>query len=154
MTDDRNPYLPPTAETAPEPPAAVDAPLASKGRRFGTLVVDYVGFYLCGALAGFTMAILFGQAGIRALQSIPQLLMGLVIVFLYYLVFEGAWGRTPGKMVFGTTVVDASGRKPPLGTIAKRTLCRMIPFEAFTFFGESGLHDRLSATRVVMTRRS
>ena len=152
MNDDRNPYQPPTAEISlPAPPA--EAPLASKGRRFGTLIVDYVGFYLSGALLGILTAVAFGEGGLRILQDIPQLLLGVVIVFAYYMLFEGLWGRTPGKMVFGTAVVDATGGKPPIGTIFKRTACRLIPFEALTFFAETGLHDRLSGTRVILTRR-
>jgi hypothetical protein len=32
-----------------------------------------------------------------------------------------------------------------------RTICRFIPFEAFSFFGQKGWHDSISGTNVVKT---
>jgi hypothetical protein len=48
--------------------------------------------------------------------------------------------------------VTLDGSKPGLRTILLRTLCRFIPFEPFSFFGERGWHDGLSDTLVVSTR--
>lgn len=146
-----NPYQPPQSQVADTPP---DSPLtdADKGRRFGTLVVDYIGFILLSFVVGVILGAAFGSRGGAIMAKIPGLVFGAAVVFAYYMFFEGIWGRTPGKFAFGTRVVAESGGPPSTMAIVKRTLCRFIPFEAFTFFGERGLHDRLSDTRVVLTR--
>jgi uncharacterized RDD family membrane protein YckC len=151
MSADPNPYRPPSADlgTAAEP---ADAPLAGKGRRFGTLIVDYIGFYLLSMVIGIATGLIFGHRGIAFITAIPQLLVGVIVILAYYIVFEGAWGRTPGKFVFGTVVVDADGRKPPFAKIVKRSLCRLIPFEPFSFLGDRGWHDSIPDTRVVLVR--
>ncbi|TZF89760.1 RDD family protein [Lysobacter lacus] len=41
-------------------------------------------------------------------------------------------GRTPGKFIFGTCVVNTDGYAPSLGQAVGRTLCRMIPCEPFS----------------------
>lgn len=49
------------------------------------------------------------------------------------------------------------GTKPDFKAVALRTLCRFIPFEAFTYLGSSnpmGWHDKLSSTRVVSLAKS
>jgi len=151
MGTDVNPYRAPAAnidnsEFGPE------VMLAGKGRRFGTFIVDYVGFMLFSFLFGMSVALIFGAAGARALRSIPNLLLGVSMMFAYYTFFEGIWARTPGKFLFGTRVEDEDGGKPSIGQVMGRTLCRFIPFEAFSFFGERGWHDSIPKTRVVLTR--
>ena len=47
---------------------------------------------------------------------------------------------------------DENGTKPRFGQVIGRTLCRFVPFEAFSFFGERGWHDKIPKTRVVMAR--
>ena len=68
--------------------------------------------------------------------------------------FEAVFQRSPGKFLTGTKVVNESGGKPTFGQILGRSLCRFIPFEAFSFlFGDSsrvvGWHDKFSGTLVV-----
>ena len=70
----------------------------------------------------------------------------------YYCFFEGIWGRTPGKFLIGTKVVDEEGDPPSFGQIVGRSACRLIPFEPFSFFGARGWHDSISHTYVVRTR--
>jgi uncharacterized RDD family membrane protein YckC len=43
------------------------------------------------------------------------------------------------------------GSKPDFGTTLKRTLCRIIPFEQFSFLGSQsrGWHDSICGTYVV-----
>ncbi|MEP7184358.1 MAG: RDD family protein [Rhodanobacter sp.] len=71
----------------------------------------------------------------------------------YYFFFEGIWARTPGKLVLGTRVVSQHGDKPAFGQVVGRTLCRFIPFDALSFFGEEGWHDSIPKTQVVLVRR-
>lgn len=81
------------------------------------------------------------------------LVMGLSAFWLvgYYVVFEGLFQVTPGKLITGTRVVDSNGHKPTFFQIFVRSLTRFVPFEPLSFFGssKSGWHDRWSDTRVV-----
>jgi uncharacterized RDD family membrane protein YckC len=81
--------------------------------------------------------------------------VNLLVYFAYYVGMEASTGKTVGKYVTGTQVVTEDGEQPSGGTIFIRTLCRIIPFEPFSFFGSTprGWHDNLSKTRVVKTRK-
>jgi uncharacterized RDD family membrane protein YckC len=51
----------------------------------------------------------------------------LVVALLYYLLLEGLFGRTVGKLVTGIRVIDAkTGRTPGIFTALIRTLLRVI----------------------------
>ena len=149
-----NPFRPPVAAIedvdAQRPRALV---YAGRGRRFLTFVVDYVCYLLVAFLIGVFMTLAFGPHSMAFLDTTGgNLLFSLGLFFGYYLAFEASTGRTPGKYVTGTVVVDARGGRPRFTQVLGRTAARMIPFEAFTFFGEVGVHDRLPGTRVVMAR--
>ncbi|QSB26897.1 RDD family protein [Flavobacterium sp. CLA17] len=75
----------------------------------------------------------------------------LSFAMVYYFIFESFSGRTLGKIMTGSIVINEYGLKPGFGIIFKRTLCRFIPFDALSFLGESGRmwHDSLSNTYVV-----
>ncbi|MHC4365583.1 MAG: RDD family protein, partial [Planctomycetota bacterium] len=81
--------------------------------------------------------------------------VGLSYVFLYYFIFEAICQRTPAKFITGTKVIASVGSKPTVGTIAKRTLIRFVPFEPFSILGEKvyGWHDRWSGTYVIKAKR-
>jgi len=152
-----NPFRGPASNV--EPPETPDTPkeleLAGKGRRFGTLLVDYVGLTASLYLFLGAVAVVFGPAGLKTLRALlPPLALACLLAFVYYLYFEGIWNRTPGKWVFGTVVVSAKGGKPSLGQVAGRTLCRFIPFEALSFLGARGWHDSIPKTLVVRRPRA
>lgn len=75
----------------------------------------------------------------------------LSFAMFYYLVLEGIFGRSFGKFITGSVVVNENGLKPNFSLIFIRTLCRLIPFDALSFLGKSGRiwHDSLSNTYVV-----
>jgi uncharacterized RDD family membrane protein YckC len=81
-------------------------------------------------------------------------LVGIFCMLGYYLVMEAAFGRTIGKLATGTRVVTVEGGAASFGQILGRTLCRLIPFEAFSFLTENavGWHDSIPKTRVVKIR--
>ena len=153
MPNDINPFEPPRSVVA-DAPVETGFPVASKWRRLGGLMVDYVCFAILLIIFGVLVGLLFGETGVRALESVPDFLMGVAFFSVFYLFFEGNFRRTPGKLVFGTRVVDADGREITTRQMLIRTACRFIPFEAFTFLGKRGLHDRLSDTQVVLTRQA
>lgn len=152
MDPTANPYHPPESNVEGAAPAdgLVDA---GKGRRFGTLVVDYVGYMILAFVVGVFLGLIFGEGWVAVFKAVPEIVFGCGVLFLYYVFFEGLWGRTPGKLVFGTRVVTETGEPLTFGRVALRTLCRFIPFEPFSFFGAKGWHDSLSKTRVVMAKK-
>jgi uncharacterized RDD family membrane protein YckC len=151
VSESFNPYSPPKANVdAAEQPVEIDP--VGKGKRFATYLIDYAGIYALAFISGFLVTVIFGQAGLQVLLSVNEILLTVLFFFVYYLVFEGLWARTPAKFILGTVVVTEDGGKPAFGTIVIRTLCRFIPFEPFSFFGERGWHDGISKTYVVSTR--
>ncbi|WP_309938245.1 RDD family protein [Aureibacter tunicatorum] len=64
---------------------------------------------------------------------------------------EVLFAKTIGKAITKTTVVNEDGKKPSPKEVALRTLCRFVPFEAFSFLNDDayGIHDKWSKTLVV-----
>jgi uncharacterized RDD family membrane protein YckC len=130
--------------------------MASKGSRFLNYILDIIFIFIFTFVFAFILAILsnllewdglsYWQTNMNYLES--QLVF-MVIMVLYYLFTEGLFGRSLGKFITGTVVVDGNGEKPSFGAIFKRSLCRLIPFEAFSFLGGRGWHDSFSDTYVV-----
>ena len=151
MDDGVDPYVPPASNVEP---ASGARPIVRAGRwrRFGTWVLDQLGIFLLAFIVSLVVILAFGPAGTVALKDLPSFLLGAVFGCCYYLLFEGVWARTPAKLILGTVVVDEQGLRPRFGQIVGRTLCRFIPFEALSFFGARGWHDRIPRTHVVLTR--
>jgi hypothetical protein len=75
------------------------------------------------------------------------------VFYAYYFIMEYLLGRTVGKFITHTKVVDEMEQSPNLKAIAIRTLLRLVPFEAFTFmFPASGIHDTLSKTKLIFNK--
>ncbi|MGL2962416.1 RDD family protein [Flavobacterium sp. RSB2_4_14] len=130
---------------------------ASHGQRFTNLLVDTI-----MQLILFFIVLVFMSANAQAngdkafianleKNTILQYTITMVISLFYYNVFEIASARTVGKYITQTIVVDENGEKPNSETILVRSLCRLIPFNAFSFLGISGRgwHDTISKTYVV-----
>lgn len=153
MSNSPNPYASP--EIVPDPTLDSNVPLriepAGQGRRLANLVIDQVVQIVIGLVLGVLAAIFGGEEFVEKLDRIPDMLLGVAILLPYYIVCEATIGRTLGKLVTGTRVVDESGRPPTFKQVVIRSLCRLIPFEAFTFLDSPprGLHDRLAKTYVV-----
>ncbi|SMO47854.1 RDD family protein [Solitalea koreensis] len=80
-------------------------------------------------------------------------LLGMGIMFIYYMVTESLTGQTFGKVITKTRVVDDYGHKPTPFRVLIRTLCRFIPLEAISFlFSPIGWHDSISKTYVVKNK--
>ena len=152
MTEQFNRYRPPAAEVQ-DVGSARGRERAGRGRRLGTFLVDYVGHFLVSFLAGFLLSTAIGPASKTLFTFKLNFVLGGLVVFAYYLFFEGIWARTPGKWIFGTAVVNEAGDRPSFGQILARTACRFIPLEPFSFFGEVGWHDSIPRTRVVRVSR-
>lgn len=153
-----NPYI----QTLPSKKAAASAnPSKSGGKgkrlkdatwsqRFGGYFIDnlflngvlFAGFYLAGLVA----------------ESIPTLVIIVsTVLFLlsYFFIFEGITGRTVGKYLSGTKVVNLEGGKASFLQVVGRTFSRLIPLEPFSMLlydnksRPTFWHDSLPGTRVI-----
>lgn len=124
---------------------------ASTGTRFWNHILDIIGFYVCIFILGMILGLTNNN---EILQLFKNYFFGILLLFLYYLLIEGFTSRSFGKLFTKTQIVNTDGEKPSFSQILKRTLCRFIPFEGFSFLGDfNDLHDRLSNTRVVKIQK-
>lgn len=64
-----------------------------------------------------------------------MMLTAFALVLLYFPITEGLWGRSLGKLVSGTIVVDGQGRPPGFGRATVRTLLRLVEVNPFLLGG-------------------
>lgn len=132
--------------------------LASRGQRLSNFVMDLAIEYVIWISIGTTIVLFADVANSSFLKtwisSIGILGKGLsfaVITGFYYYFTELYFSRSLAKFLTQTYVVMKDGSKPNYKNILKRTLCRFIPFEVFSFLGgeAGGWHDSMSETFVV-----
>ncbi len=128
---------------------------ASRRARFINLSIDYAAQTMISFVFAVVVLVIGGEQGSTFLDEIPGFLIGVIILLTYYFVLESITSRTLGKLVTGTKVVNENGQPPTTTQIACRTFCRLIPFEAISFFNAQprGLHDSIPKTFVVKTRQ-
>jgi uncharacterized RDD family membrane protein YckC len=133
-----------------------DKLLASSGSRFLNYILDIVAIIALIFALSFVAAILASLFDLNEflywmgnVSDLEGQLIFVVISIFYYSFTESLFGRSLGKLITGTVVVDENGEKPSFGIILKRTLCRLIPFDGFSFLGSRGWHDSISDTYVV-----
>ncbi len=130
---------------------------ASSGKRFVNYIIDGIFFMifclLFGAGLGIAVAII-SPSSVSFFEhdnKVFNYLLTIVAGLIYYSILEYTTGRTIGKFITKTRVVNENGKKPDFKTILIRSLCRFIPFEQFSFFSSdnTGLHDKISKIRVI-----
>ncbi len=131
--------------------------IASQNKRLANYLLDSLFIILFSIGFGIFLGIVLSIMAPSSLYLLDERsrLMGFffnfIVSMIYFVALEGLTGRTIAKFITKTKVVDSDGNKPSLGVVFMRSLCRFIPFEAFSFFGSdvSGWHDTLSKTTVV-----
>ncbi|MBI5539625.1 MAG: RDD family protein [Bacteroidia bacterium] len=131
--------------------------MASQGKRLSNYLLDLAFLYVFSLTVGFILGIFLIFYSPSLFDSITEenmfteYLLGFIMGMIYYTTFEALTGRTMAKYITRTKVVDENGEKPDFKTIFLRSLCRFIPFEAFSFLGSdnSGWHDKFTKTKVV-----
>lgn len=132
--------------------------LASRGQRLSNFLIDLVVQYVIWISVGTTIVIfadvansVFLKNWIGTMDRTEKALSFAVIMVLYYYLTELYFSRSFSKFLTKTYVIMKDGTKPNYITILKRTLCRFIPFEAFSFLvgAPGGWHDSMSQTYVV-----
>ena len=127
---------------------------ASKGKRFANFLIDYF-------IAIVLSALVFIFTDVLGLYFVSNGLIGnifgMFLFALYYLICEGSLkGKTIGKYITKTRAVNPDGSRMDTSTIVKRSFCRLVPFEQFSFLGSgtAGWHDRWSNTIVIDETKS
>ncbi len=160
--DEHNPYHAPAARIAETmPDEALPIEPAGRWRRLFNLLIDYVGHSIFSIVLSIPYVLYVylegGDAAVARLEE-PDLLrdyaIGLAAMLAYYILMEGFFGFTLGKLITGTRVVTEAGGKPGWGQVVGRTFARLIPFEPFSLLFSSdrqlrGWHDSLPKTYVV-----
>ena len=131
--------------------------LASHAQRFLNLLMDYIAQLFLFIIAFIIAGVIAQMNGDKDFMvnfvknDMAQYTFVTCISLFYYNVFEIFFARTVGKYITQTIVVDENGEKPNHETILVRSLCRLIPFEIFSFLGmpSRGWHDSISKTYVV-----
>lgn len=100
-----------------------------------------------------TIIKVFFPSGISTQWKTTIDLLIIVFNFIYYLIFESIFGRSPAKFITKTTVVADELNTPlKFKIFLIRSLSRYIPFEPlFILFNEDklSLHDSLSKTKTI-----
>jgi uncharacterized RDD family membrane protein YckC len=127
---------------------------ASQGQRLANFLIDYlIGTILSFAFAVSVLIVILAITGDEDTDKYGNLAMLLLIVGLitYYTGFEaGNKGRTIGKLITGTYAVRSDDKPLTFQDAFLRSLCRIVPFEAFSGFGDAPWHDAWTNTKVVV----
>ncbi|WP_374445399.1 RDD family protein [Epilithonimonas sp.] len=138
----------------------VDRNQAEKLLRFINLIIDYIFIYII-VITIYLLAILIysllGSSSFvensAALDNMNPLLDRLITAGLYALLMYFTEyitkGRSLGKLITGTMVVNENGGLPTANDFLKRNFSRIVPFDTLSFLGSRGWHDSWSDTKVV-----
>lgn len=132
--------------------------LASRGQRFLNYIIDTIIIYILIFGVSFITAIIatyIGATGfldwLQNLNGLEEYLIYFLIMIPYFTLMETIFSKSIGKFITKTMVVLEDGSKPESGTILRRTVCRIIPFDGLSFLGtpSRGWHDSITDTYVV-----
>ena len=132
-------------------------PTATSGKRFLNYLIDGVAiqaiFFILGTGLGYLGSWVPGVY--EALDGFLGFVYVFGVFFGYFAIMEATVGRTLGKILTNTLVLNLRDEKPTLKQFLGRTAARFIPFEPFSFLGASGSgwHDTLPRTKVVDTSK-
>jgi len=134
----------------------VDRHKASLGTRFANNIIDTIVLIIINFIISLISLFIYNLTLLHFFYFynnggfIWNIFTGSMVAFLYFFLWEKfSEGKTPGKYITGTIVISTDGQKPTTKQYLSRSLYRIIPFEAFTFFGSDGWHDSMSDTRVI-----
>ena len=126
----------------------------SKLKRLVNFMIDSVIIGILGLLVFYIMSYIFlkykltSRLGEGKLISIDMFLI--IIAFLYYFISESVLGKTIGKYITRTKVVNVKGELPSVISIFLRTILRLIPLDPISYlFNSVGWHDKFSSTYLV-----
>lgn len=120
-------------------PAIVQTPNSSEfhyqgvGKRLVAVLIDSVGFFV---IFGFIISLLTGQASSEGfhLTGLPAFLV-FFLLFVYFVVMEGLFGATLGKMLLKMKVVKTDGSPCDIASALTRNVLRIVDYFFFGFVG-------------------
>ncbi|MBW8359824.1 MAG: RDD family protein [Weeksellaceae bacterium] len=128
---------------------------AANGKRFANYLIDLIIFYLVFTVVVLIIGALSGdfEGFLMKLENTSRLVdtlqtMGAYFAFTFLMEYATT-GRSIGKYVTGTAVVKTDGTPLTVTDYLLRNLYRIVPFDALSFFGNTGWHDKWSSTRVI-----
>ena len=138
----------------------VDRNRASNSTRVANYLIDLIVFYIFIFIFGIGLGLLYSLTQssflgnfldtLSGLNSLVDRMITLIFYGLYMFVVEWALkGRSIGKFITGTKVVNMDNRPLTVSDYFVRNISRAVPFDSFSFFGSLGWHDKWSDTRVV-----
>nr|WP_321453745.1 RDD family protein [uncultured Carboxylicivirga sp.] len=126
---------------------------ATKGSRFANYLIDIFIIQLLGFIVGMIVGVIlliFAPSSAKLLEEdIFSYLLFIMVGISYYTLMEATTGRTIGKLITRTKVVSENGEKMGITTALLRSASRFVPFDALSFLGENGWHDKWTNTMVV-----
>lgn len=130
--------------------------LASNTKRFLNLLIDSIIIRFIISFIGVMIISIVASNPSASTAAIFGILVALSSPLLYYWLCESfLGGRTLGKLITGTKVLNQDGSPARPEEILIRTLIRLIPFEVFSIFSTNGLwHDDWSETMVININKS
>jgi uncharacterized RDD family membrane protein YckC len=132
---------------------------ANLGKRLLNWLLDNLFIYLL-ILITFDLIIIAGYRD-WLLQLVEDMNSNILKVYLlnaafqttYYTIAEGMTGSTIGKYITKTKVLTQSGEHISLKKALDRSVCRLLPFEAFSILLKNdgkAWHDSITGTQVVL----
>jgi uncharacterized RDD family membrane protein YckC len=129
---------------------------ASVGARFANFLIDLVFYYIVwfGMLALLMISIRQDTGDSFFLREdkgsvLLQYLLSITSFLTFFTIVEGASnGKTLGKLVTGTRAQKMDGSRLTWKDAFLRSVCRLVPFEAFSAFGGLPWHDKWTDTIV------
>jgi len=128
---------------------------SDKWKRFLNYIIDSIMMYVMAFVLMVLYILFVGVSDTTALEELANnnfvaYVVGAILTVMYYTFQEALTGRSIGKLLTKTKVIDQNGEKPSISDSFVRSLCRCVPFEAFSFvFAEKGWHDAWTNTKVV-----
>lgn len=133
---------------------------ATGGQRFANYLIDLLVLFAVNFVLSMAALFIYEMTSINFFYFynnggiIWEFVSGYFISTIYYFMWEYfSNGRTVGKLVTGTRAISIDGEDASTSQIFYRSLCRLIPFNAFSFLGTNGWHDTLSETRVIDSKK-
>lgn len=117
---------------------------ASLNKRFANYFIDTITMIVI-------IVILITQLNLD--EDVAKLISFLLFI-VYYTLFEAFTGKTVGKYITNTCVINKEGKTPSLSNCIGRTLCRFIPFDSISYLFAGDWHDKISSTRVINMQKA
>ncbi|MEO1051473.1 MAG: RDD family protein [Bacteroidota bacterium] len=122
--------------------------IARDSKRVVNYLIDLVAYFVLVRLFSTYIITLLPEEAYRFYFGLTGRMF--ITYGLYYFIMELAFGRTFGKLVTKTRVVNRKGRRPSFLQVLFRTIFRFVPFDPFSFLtNPDGWHDRWSKTLVI-----